>query len=209
MNRNFFYKKSKRIVFLAATLITGVSAGTVYATKATQADVQPHSDNVPAALNDTGITTKIKTKLLQDKNLKGSDIHVITTNGVVTLEGMAANSRAKSLAQKRAESVKGVKSVDNNLTVPTENAAQAKSNEVLEDTSQAVSDSWITTKVKTSILTNNISKEANISVKTEDGVVVLSGVVASQRAIDHLKQLAAGVKSVKWVNTDGLTVTQH
>jgi len=207
MNSDLFYKKSKQIVFVAATLINTLSVGVAYAAKAEPVDVQPHSDNAQAAIHDTAITAKIKARLQQDRGLKGSDIQVTTTNGVVTLEGMANDSNAKVTAQRRAETVKGVKSVDNNLTVVTSSATLAKSNQGFEEASQAGSDAFITTKVKSKILADSLSRGFDVNVKTEDGVVILSGSLANREAIQRVKLLASQVKGVKSVDTAGLKIT--
>jgi hyperosmotically inducible protein len=69
-----------------------------------------------------------------------------------------------------------------------------------------VSDSWITTKVKSELLADNVSKGFDVSVETTDGVVVLKGALANRDAIDHVKDVAGKVKGVKSVDTSGLTV---
>ena len=73
-----------------------------------------HSDGVGAAIDDTAITGKVKARLMNKHTLKYSHIKVTTTNGVVTLNGTASNSKAKSFAETEAKSIEGVKSVDNN-----------------------------------------------------------------------------------------------
>jgi hyperosmotically inducible protein len=69
-----------------------------------------------------------------------------------------------------------------------------------------VSDSWITTKVKTEILADSVSKGFEVNVKTEHGVVLLKGSLANQDAIDHVKDIAAKIYGVKSVDTTELTV---
>jgi hyperosmotically inducible protein len=44
-------------------------------------------------------------------------------------------------------------------------------------------------------------------VTTTQGVVVLSGTLASQDAVDHVKQVAQNVQDVKSVDTSALKVT--
>ncbi len=134
-----------------------------------------------------------------DDRLKKSDISVTTTNGVVTLEGTATSSKAKSTAGTLAKSVEDVKSIDNNLKTPESSNTGAK-------TKRAVSDSWITTKVKSEILADSISKGFDVNVKTTRGVVVLKGTLANEDAIDHVKDVAAKVDGVKSVDTSALTV---
>ena len=72
------------------------------------------------ALSDTTITTKVKTALASGKNIKSNDIHVTTTAGVVTLKGQVQNSDMAARVVAIARNTKGVRSVTNDLRVPSE-----------------------------------------------------------------------------------------
>lgn len=198
MNTISSSKVSLRHAFIVAGLVIGLGAGMAYAADDDSAP-KAHSDGMGAAISDTAITAKVKAKLMGDDRLKKSDISVTTTNGVVTLEGTATSSKAKSTAETLAKAVEDVKSVDNNLKTP-------KSSKAGTDTKRAVSDSWITTKVKSEILADSISKGFDVNVKTTHGVVVLKGTLANEDAIDHVKDVAAKVEGVKSVDTSALTV---
>jgi len=69
---------------------------------------------------------------------------------------------------------------------------------------KAVSDSWITTKVKSEILANSVSKGFKVNVKTKAGVVTLKGKLPTQDSIDLVKMIAEKVKGVKSVDVSGL-----
>jgi hyperosmotically inducible periplasmic protein len=71
------------------------------------------------AVKDTTITAKVKTALHDDKVTKGADIHVKTTDGVVTLRGNVASSRIAEHAERLAHQTTGVKGVENKLNVGT------------------------------------------------------------------------------------------
>lgn len=73
---------------------------------------------------------------------------------------------------------------------------------------QAVSDTWITTKIKSVLLADSEAKGLDVNVNTKDGVVTLEGELTSQAAIDHVKVLAMDVEGVKAVNTTALTVSR-
>lgn len=73
-------------------------------------------------------------------------------------------------------------------------------------TERVVSDSWITTKVKSEILANSGTKAFKASVKTRYKTVTRKGKLPSQDAIDQVKQIAEKVKGVKKVDTSGLSV---
>ena len=72
------------------------------------------------AVSDTAITAKVKAGLHENKLTSSGDIHVHTSQGVVTLEGTVQSNEAVSAAQKVAQETSGVKEVKNELTmVPT------------------------------------------------------------------------------------------
>jgi hyperosmotically inducible protein len=66
-------------------------------------------------LDDAAITAKVKAEILSDPLLNGSQINVITTNGVVSLSGTVDSQQSIDRAIEIARSVKEVKSVENGL----------------------------------------------------------------------------------------------
>ena len=65
--------------------------------------------------DDTVITTKIKALLVKDTVLKSFQVSVETYKGVVQLSGFVDTDKTRNKAGWIARSVKGVKSVKNNL----------------------------------------------------------------------------------------------
>ncbi|AMO99521.1 BON domain protein [Collimonas arenae] len=210
MNTFILGKAAIRNLLIVAAFGASLGAGTAIAASSDAAAApQPHSDGVAATITDTAITGSVKARLMGNSHLKASDISVTTTNGVVTLSGTASSSRAKSLAGAQAKAVEGVKSVDNGLSVATSNKVQAKADMTVAKTERVVTDSWITTKVKSEILANSVTKGFDVSVKTTHGVVALSGTLANQDAIDHVKDIAAKVTGVKSVDTSAIVVASQ
>lgn len=68
-------------------------------------------------IDDALITTKVKAAIAADKDLSAIKIDVDTQNGVVTLSGPAPTATAKERASEIARNVKGVSSVNNQLTI--------------------------------------------------------------------------------------------
>jgi hypothetical protein len=71
------------------------------------------------ALDDAAITTKVKSAVLAEPGLKSLQINVDTKDAVVTLSGTVDTPELKSRAVQIAQSVQGVKSVNDNLSVKT------------------------------------------------------------------------------------------
>ena len=70
-----------------------------------------------AYVDDAAITTSVKAKMVEDKNVDASAIKVETLNGEVMLSGFAKNSTEKNVAENIAMHVKGVKTVKNQIVV--------------------------------------------------------------------------------------------
>jgi len=75
-------------------------------------------DGVGTAIDDTGISLKVKTALAADPALSAPRIEVTTTGGIVRLEGPAPDAAAKERATVLAGAPQGVRGVDNRLTLP-------------------------------------------------------------------------------------------
>lgn len=74
-------------------------------------------ETVGAYVDDTTITTQIKARFLDNKQVDGTSIRVETLNGTVMLSGFAKSSTEKSTAESIARGVNGVKSVRNEIAV--------------------------------------------------------------------------------------------
>jgi osmotically-inducible protein OsmY len=68
-------------------------------------------------VDDSVITTKVKSMLAADDFLKSFEISVETYKGIVQLSGFVDSQKAVDKAGEIARGVKGVKSVKNNLNV--------------------------------------------------------------------------------------------
>lgn len=74
-------------------------------------------ESVGAYVDDTGITTLVKSRFFEDKDVAGTSISVETLNGTVMLSGFAKSSVERSKAETIARGVNGVKSVKNEIAI--------------------------------------------------------------------------------------------
>lgn len=68
-------------------------------------------------LDDVTISSKVKSKLIANSEIKAGDIDVGSSQGVVTLIGRVSTSTIKSDAERIARATTGVKDVKNELVV--------------------------------------------------------------------------------------------
>jgi osmotically-inducible protein OsmY len=68
-------------------------------------------------IDDASITAQVKSSLMSHSSTSALHTSVTTTDGVVTLSGIAKNDAEKSLVTKLATDINGVTSVINNMTI--------------------------------------------------------------------------------------------
>lgn len=161
-------------------------------------------------VQDATITASVKSKLLWDSHTDGLDIHVDTNNGQVTLTGNVASATEKDLAGRIAKNTNDVVSVTNQLNVTGKPGTTAKAKDNMKtaanDTKEALSDGWITTKVKSSLMFTRDVDGRDISVTTDNGVVKLAGNVDSKAEKQRAIEVAQDVRGVKKVDPSGIKV---
>jgi osmotically-inducible protein OsmY len=77
----------------------------------------PKQSSTGEVVDDSVITTKIKSELAADELLKAFQVSVETRKGIVELSGFVDSQKAKDKAGEIARGVGGVKSVKNALIV--------------------------------------------------------------------------------------------
>ena len=100
---------------IRTTLATAVAA--LVLLTASGCAVTRGQETVGAYVDDTTITTQIKSRYIENRDVDASSIRVETLNGTVMLSGFAKNSTEKSTAEGIARNVNGVKSVRNEIAV--------------------------------------------------------------------------------------------
>ncbi len=98
------------------TSIASVFAVIVLAT-ASGCAVTRGQETVGAYVDDASITTSVKARYVDNKDVDASSIKVETLNGTVMLSGFAKNTIERTTAEDIAMKVKGVKSVKNSIAV--------------------------------------------------------------------------------------------
>jgi osmotically-inducible protein OsmY len=68
-------------------------------------------------IDDASITAQVKSSLLSHHSTSAIHTSVSTSNGVVTIGGVAKNEAEKALVTKLALDINGVTSVINNMTI--------------------------------------------------------------------------------------------
>lgn len=156
------------------------------------ADTPPPGTTIGTELDDSVVTTRVKSALLADPNIKSVDFKVDTNKGVVQLSGFVDSQTQSSRAVTVARGVEGVKDVQNNVSLKGE--ATTVGNKL--------DGSIITTKVKTALLADEKVKSFDIAVVTRKDEVQLSGFVDNQSQMDRAVGVARAVEGVRDVKNE-------
>ncbi|KAA5921435.1 molecular chaperone OsmY [Pantoea sp. Bo_2] len=151
---------------------------------------------VDGYMDDSGITAKAKAALVDDDAIKSTDISVKTHSGVVTLSGFVTSQDQAEKAVAVVQKIEGVKSVSDKLHVRDSKTSSVKG---------YAGDAATTSEIKAKLLADDIVPSRNVKVETTDGVVQLSGHVATQAQSDRAESIAKAIEGVKSVKND-LTV---
>ncbi len=152
-------------------------------------------------VEDATLTATVKSRLLWNDLTDGLDINVDTINQRVTLTGTANTAEEKATATRMAINTDGVRSVDNKLVVtPGKSAATNTASDT------PVEDSWITAKVKSSLLMSKNVDGLDLTVETKNGTVMLGGEASSTAERDLAAEIAKDIRGVKDVTTSGVKV---
>ncbi len=145
------------------------------------------SVSVRASETDNRIQTAAQDSYVYKTYLKDDSIKTISNDGAVTLTGTVSEDSHRSLAQETVESLPGVKSVDNQLTI---NGQQPAEN----------SDGWLGMKVKSALFFNRNVSAVNTEVDVANGIVTLKGKADSQAQKDLTGEYAKDIDGVKGVD---------
>lgn len=156
-------------------------------------------------VDDASITAAVKSKLSWNARTHGLGTEVTTMWSKVTLVGTAPSQGTKDLAGNLALNTRGVGSVDNQLRVDDERAGRTAA--AAKAAGGDLADAWITAKVKSTFMYSSNVDGAGISVSTREGIVTLSGELASGAERALAIELAKNVRGVKRVQSAALSVT--
>jgi len=180
---------SKRLSLLALTLCLGISgcSSVINASREKPIDDDRGTRTFGSKIDDSLIETKVSVNIAKASPDLDNNSHIVVTsfNGIVLLAGQTPRADLKQLAEQTAAAVQKVKKVNNELQVIAPSSMLARS-----------SDAWLTSKIKTEMLTDSAIPGSRIKVVTENGIVYLLGLLTQQEAT-RATSLVQGVSGVQ------------
>jgi hyperosmotically inducible protein len=178
-------------VFASVAILSAPTYGTSQTTTdKIEQKAKSAAQDVKTEVTDSWLTAKTKIALYSDERVKGRQISVETVNGTVMLRGKVDSDEAKTAAASIAEGVEQVKAVKNDLQVLAVGGRKATD----------ISDKNITRQIEARF--SKTSQLTKIDVRTDGGVVILTGAAPSIGASARASELARGVSGVRAVKNE-------
>jgi len=167
------------------------------------------SSSFSQKVTDATTTARVKSRLLWSSGVPGMSVEVSTLNNEVTLGGQVPLASQKELAAKLAGNTSGVMYVKNNIVATSDKRSKMGSvdmdkveknaGDTLDTAGDVISDTWVEAKVSASL---NFSRSLNVrdlSVKTNKGVVTLTGFAYNEADKQLASEIAKDIRGVKSV----------
>ena len=155
--------------------------------------------------SDTWSKASLMTTYTLNRQLNPFKIDAEVQNGVATLRGTVDSEVERDLAGELAQGVDGIRVVKNELKIDPD-AAQMHTGDDTRSAersfSRKVDDANLTAKVKSQLLWNSNTSGLAIDVDTRNGVVSLSGNVASEDEAELAEQIARNTRDVLGVENN-------
>lgn len=178
-------------VLITTILLSGCAAAVVGGATVTGVNIAHDRRTAGTYVEDESIELKAGTAIRKEKELsKQIHINIISINGVVLLVGQAPTEAMRQQAGSITQGIEKVRLVHNEMTVAAPNSMLTRS-----------SDSYITTKVKSSLFGIKGQDDldpSRVKVVTENGTVYLMGILYQSEAT-AVADKASQVKGVKTV----------
>ncbi len=150
------------------------------------------STTVGNEIDDSVVTTRVRSALFSDPEVKSLDIKVETRKGQVQLSGYVDTQARIDNAIALTRSVEGVKGVENGMSLKIGKASVGN----------VFDDGVITAQVKSALLSDPGVKSFDIAIVTRKGQVQLSGYVDNQAQINRAIDVARGVEGVQSIGNE-------
>jgi len=184
---------SIRLLIIAAMfslfLLAQGCAPAVVAGATTGAVAAHDKRTVGAFIDDANIEAKSRSILYNEKTLEDAHINVTSINGVALITGEAPTEEAAALILEKIRAINGVRRTVNQIQISPASSFGSRTK-----------DTWITSKVKTSLVAEERVDSTRVKVVTESTVVYLMGLIRQEEgrfAAEAARKVKGVTKVVK------------
>ncbi|HEX7630221.1 MAG TPA: BON domain-containing protein [Candidatus Methylomirabilis sp.] len=158
----------------------------------TERTVKDAGKTATREVTDSWLTLQTKLALLADERVSSADVHVTTQRGVIALRGKVDSEAQQQAAGEIARTIEGARDVSNQLTVvpqPQRKAADRQDHQIVKDVNQEIKN-------------DGRLKHARIHVRSNEGIVTLTGKAPSLETSVRASETTRRVPGVRAVRNE-------
>ena len=181
-------KKNTSLLLIAFILILQTGCAAVVVGAGTAAAVATDKRTAGDMLEDENIELKFIHHLYKDKQLSAkTHVNATSFNGWLLLSGEATDPAIKQAVYNLAVNIKNVKRVFNEISISEPSSFSSRTN-----------DTYLTSKIKTSLLANEKTEAYHVKVVTENSIVYLMGLITQEQSAEVINviQETSGVQRI-------------
>lgn len=180
--------KKISLILLTMFSLQGCIETAIVASAVTAVSSANDPRSVGSQIDDNNIELKAMVKLMKDNEISDqTNINVISYNGHVLVVGQAPTQVLIDRIESQLNEIPNITKIHNQIKIGPKAGVGSKAKDV-----------WITTKVKTELLTDDTIKGNSIKVVTENKEVYLMGLVSPEQA-NKAAVLASKISGVERV----------
>jgi osmotically-inducible protein OsmY len=177
-------------VLVAIALLGGGCTGALVGAGATAGVTVAQERSVGSAIDDATIHVDINRRLLEKHESLFRRVGIEVIEGRVLLTGAVPEPDDRIEAVRIAWTVKGVREVINEIEVTDKTGVMNYAKDV-----------WITTQLRTKMLTDTKVSDINYNIETVNGVIYLMGIAQGQSELDRVTNYAREISGVRQVKS--------
>ena len=188
--------RTLRLGLLSLTLAASGCTSVLEATNDKPIQLNPGKRTLGAMIDDEQLETVAQVNINKtDPALDQAHINTVAFNGIILLTGQVPSNDLRLKAGDTVKQIHGVRQVFNEIQVQGKTSFLSRTN-----------DGWLTTKVKSTLISNEDIDSGRIKVVTEDGVVYLLGLLSQVEAdkaanvVSTIGGVQKVVKAVEYIN---------
>lgn len=199
---NIRLTRSHKVRFFQLRLCSGYAVVMLLSLPVSVADAESMVTlpaHISQFLDDSQITARVKSALLNHAQLPIADLRVTTSDGYVTIQGRVEQEKHRREIQRLSCRVLGVKHVSNLVKIQSVKPDSIKS---------YARDLAITSEIKTRLLADKKINSTHVNITTHQQHVTISGRVSDRRQKLRVSQLIHKVADVIKVDNN-LIISSH
>ncbi len=150
--------------------------------------LNPQERNFLAAVDDLNIQTEFNARLIGESGALFANVNSTVIEGRLHITGTVPAQADRQKVTRIAWTIPSVKEVVNDIEVTSETGLV-----------EAARDRWITAQLRALMIGDNLIRDSNYAIDTENGIIYLNGIAQNREELERVMEYAKSVTAARQV----------